>query len=39
MKIEIRNWTLVLYPDKPGPKRFEDKKLITKTRKYEDTKA
>jgi hypothetical protein len=26
-------------PDKPEPKRFEDKKMITKARKYEDTKA
>ena len=26
-------------PDKPKPNRFEDKKLITKARKYEDTKA
>ena len=26
-------------PDKPEPKRFGDKKIITKARKYEDTKA
>jgi len=25
--------------NKPGPNRFEDKKMVTKARKYEDTKA